>query len=114
MYRALRLLPFLCLLAFAQDPAATARKALDLLLAGKYAEMQPMFTEDMKKALPPENLGKLTSQLKSYGPLGTISDAQVSKTGANTVVVYPTKLGAQIINFRFVVNGSGLIMGMFA
>src|SRR4051794_18946664 len=99
------------LLAFAQDPAATARKALDLMLTGKYADMQPMFTEDMKKALPPPNLQKLADQLKSYGPVGNIADAQVTKTGPNTVVVYPTKLGSQIINFRFVVNGSGLIMG---
>ena len=36
----------------AADPAATARKALDLLLAGKYSELFQMFSADMQKAYP--------------------------------------------------------------
>src|SRR4051812_13341346 len=110
--RVLCLLPVACLLAIAQDPVATARKALDLMLTEKYQEMMPLFTADMQKAAPPENLAKLAAQFKASGPVGKIGDPQVTKTGPNTVAVFPVKFGAQIINFRIAVNGAGLISGM--
>jgi dienelactone hydrolase len=111
--RVFRLLPLLSLLAFAQDPVATARKALDLMLSEKYEEMMPLFTADMKKDAPPANLAKLGAQFKASGPAGTPGEPQVSKSGPNTIAVFPVKFGAQIINFRMVVNGAGLVMGMF-
>ena len=43
---AFRVLPLICfvLSAQAQDPVATARKALDLMLGEKYADLEPLFT----------------------------------------------------------------------
>jgi len=112
--RVFRLLPLVSFLAFAQDPVATARKALDLMLAEKYAEMMPLFTPEMKKDSPPESLAKLGAQFKASGPAAQPGDPQVTKAGPNTIAVFPVKFGPQIINFRMVVNGAGLIMGMFA
>src|SRR5215831_10283695 len=93
--RALRVLPFLCLIAWAQDPAATARKALDLVLAEKYQDVQPLFTADLQKALPPESLTKLSGQFKAAGAVEKVNDAQVTKSGPNTIVVIPVKFANQ-------------------
>jgi dienelactone hydrolase len=112
--RAARLLPLFSLLAFAQDPVATARKAVDLMLAEKYQDMQSLFTPEVQKDLAPANLEKLGTQLKANGPHGTVGEPQVTKSGPNTIAVIPVKFGARTINFRMVVNGSGLVMGMFA
>jgi uncharacterized protein len=97
----------------AADPAATARKALDLLLAGKYAEMTPLFTPEMKKDLSEAALTKLGAQLHGFGAVAKIDDPSVQKTGANTVAVFPVHFEKQNINARFVVNQTGLVAGMF-
>src|SRR5690348_9566524 len=97
----------------AADPAATARKALDLLIGGKYAEMPPIFTPEMKKDLPEAELAKLGPRVQSFGALSKIDDPQVTRAGANTVVVFPAHFANQNINFRFMVTANGLIGGMF-
>ena len=55
----MKLSSLLCVLAAgllmaqpAADPAATARKALDLLLADKYSDLFKMFTADLQTAIP--------------------------------------------------------------
>src|SRR5215510_7888770 len=111
--RALRLLPLIGLLAFAQDPAGTARKALDLMLDEKYQELQPMFTPELRKDMSPESLAKLGGQLKTGGKVESVGDPQVTKSGPNTILVFPVKLANQNLNVRILVNGSGLIGGMF-
>jgi len=105
MLRALCLLPVLSLLTFAQDPAGTARKALDLMIGEKYQDLQPLFTEDMRKELPPDKLAKLGTQLKNAGSLEKVNDPQVTKSGTNTIVVFRVNLSNQSLNFRFFVNG---------
>jgi uncharacterized protein len=113
LFRALRLLPFVCLAVWAQDPVSTARKALDLVLAGKYQDVQPLFTADAQKDLGPEKLAKLGEQFKEYGALESVGDAQATKSGPNTIVVFPVKFAQRNFNFRFLVNGSGQVAGMF-
>jgi dienelactone hydrolase len=103
------LLPLIAALAFAQDPAATARKAVDLLLAGKYQEMQPLMTADLQKELPPDNLSKLAGQFKTMGELEKVGDPQVTKSGPNSIIVVPVKFAQRNLNLRFIVNGSGLL-----
>src|SRR4051794_32620761 len=98
--RVLCLLPLFSLLAFAQDPVATARKALDLMLTEKYDELMPLFTPEMKKDAPPANLAKLGAQFKASGPASQPGEPVVTKSGPNTIAVFPVKFGAQIINFR--------------
>ena len=111
---------FLCCLtaglALAQpaaDPAATARKALDLLLGGKYTELGPLFTPAMQKDYAPAALAKLGEQIQSWGALGKVDDPQVQKTGANTVAVFPVHFEKNNINARFIVNQAGQVAGMF-
>src|ERR1043166_7965122 len=103
------LLPLIVALAFGQDPAATARKAVDLLLAGKYQEMEPLMTADLQKELPPANLAKLAEQFKTMGALEKVCDPQVSKSGPNSIIVVPVKFAQRNLNLRFIVNGAGLL-----
>ena len=95
------------------DPAATARKALDLLLGEKYAELFPMFTPQMQTSVPLPELAKLGQQLKAYGAVTGIDDAQVQKSGTNTIAVFPVHFEKQNINFRFIINGQGQVFAMF-
>jgi dienelactone hydrolase len=111
---------FVCILAAwsllgqtAADPSATARKALDLLLAAKYADLNPMFTPEMQKAFPDDAMAKLGTQIRSFGAVGTIGSAAVQAAGPNTIVVIPVEFANQPINVRFIVNAHGLVAGMF-
>jgi dienelactone hydrolase len=102
--------------AFAQAPpdaAATTRKALDLLLAGRYAELTPLFTPDMQKAYPEPALAKLGAQIKSFGTMTKVDDPQVQKNGPTSIVVFPVHFDKQNLNVRWLVTGRGLINGMF-
>src|ERR1043165_6437428 len=114
------LLPAFCILsaglAMAQtaaDPAATAKKAFDLLLGEKYAELPPLFTPDMQKAYPAAELAKIGERIKSFGALGKIDTPMIQKAGSGTIAVFPVHFDKQNVNFRYIVNQAGLISGMF-
>jgi dienelactone hydrolase len=103
-------------LALAQttaDPAATARRALDLLLGGKYADLTSLFTPEMKKDMSVAALTKLGAQVQGFGAVAKIDEPSTQKTGANTIVVFPVHFEKQNINARYVVNQAGLVAGMF-
>jgi uncharacterized protein len=112
MRRALRLLPLLSILAAAQtasDPAAIARKALDAMLGGRYAEFTALGTPDIQKDLNETNLAKLGAQLKTFGAVEKIDNPQVTKIGPNTAFVFPVKFAQQSINVRMMINSSGQV-----
>ena len=112
MLRALRILPVLCLIAAAQpapDAAATARKALDAVLAGRYAEFSQMGTADLQKDLPEAALAKIAVQFKTFGVLENVGDPQITKIGPNTAAVFPLKYANQNINVRMLINSSGQV-----
>src|SRR3954447_10347852 len=114
--RVLALLPLFSLFLAAQtaqDPTALARKALDLVLAGQYNEFLQMGTADVQKGLPAAELAKVGTQIKTYGAVEKIGDPQVTKSGPNTIVVFPTKFANQNINFRMIINSSGQVAGFF-
>ena len=116
LIRALGLLPLLSILLAAQpaqDPAALARKALDLLLAGKYEEFHQVSTADVQKGLPLTELAKLGAMIKGYGAMEKIGDAALLKSGPNSIVTFPVKFANQSINFRVVINSAGLVAGIF-
>jgi dienelactone hydrolase len=94
----------------AGDPAATARKALDLLLAEKYTELAPLFTPEMQQSYPATALAKLRL---SFGALKEVENASVQPQGANTIVIIPAHFEARNYNFRFIINKAGLVAGMF-
>ena len=95
------------------DPGATARKALDLLLAEKYSELFPMFTPEMQRSIPEPALMKLGAQLKAYGAVLKIEAPTVQRSGTNSIVVFPASFEKQNINFRYIVNQAGQVAGMF-
>ena len=116
LIRALRILPLVSLLLAAQpaqDPTALARKALDSVLAGKYDDFLQMSTADVQKSLPAAELAKLGATIKTYGALEKIGDAVATRSGPNSIVNFPAKFANQNINFRIIINSSGLVSGFF-
>ena len=114
--RVLAILPLLALVLAAQpaqDPAVLARKALDFVLAGQYAEFLQMSTADVQKGLPAAELAKVGALIKTYGAMEKIDGPSVTKSGPNTIAVFPTKFANQNINFRLIVNSSGQVAGFF-
>jgi dienelactone hydrolase len=96
-----------------QDPTALARKALDSVLAGKYDDFLQMSTADVQKSLPAAELAKLGATIKTYGALEKIGDPATTRSGPNSIVNFPAKFANQNINFRIIVNSSGLVSGFF-
>ena len=109
MLRALRILPLIAMLAAAQDPAGTARKALDALLGEHYPEFLQMATPDVKKDLPVEALTRIGAQIKTYGAVEKIGDAAANRVGPNTTVTIAVNFASQNINFRFLINSGGQV-----
>ncbi len=108
----LPLLPWLLAAQTAADPGVAARKATDLLLAGKYADLVQMFTPEMQKDLPESALAKIGAQIKIFGAVKAIGDALPRKMGANTIVVIPVKFDNQNVNYQWAVNAAGLMARM--
>jgi hypothetical protein len=114
--RALLTLPLLSILLTAQpaqDPAVLAKKALDLVLAGQYAEFLQMSTADVQKGMPAAELAKVGALIKTYGAMEKIADPVVTKSGPNSIVVFPARFATQNINFRIIVNSAGLVAAFF-
>jgi alpha-beta hydrolase superfamily lysophospholipase len=97
----------------APNAGATARKALDLLLAEKYADLEEMFAPNLKESLKLDALQKEGAQVKSFGAPENIGDPQVQVAGSNSVVTIPVKFASQNINLRMGINGSGQLSGFF-
>ncbi len=92
----------------APDPTATARKALDLLLAEKYPELFQMFSPDLQTAIPEASLPKLAGTLiKPLGAVEKIGDPSVRKAGTNSIVQIPVKFPSQSVNFQAAINAAG-------
>jgi dienelactone hydrolase len=114
--RALLILPLLSVLLAAQpaqDPAVLAKKALDLVLAGQYAEFLQMSTADVQKGMPAAELAKVGAMIKTYGAVEKIAEPVITKSGPNSIVVFPAKFADQNINFRFIINSASLVSGFF-
>jgi dienelactone hydrolase len=114
--RAFRILPLLSILLAAQpaqDPTVLARKALNLVLAGQYAEFLQMSTADVQKGLPEAEMAKLGAMIKTYGAMEKLADPTATRSGPNSIVVFPAKFANQNINFRIIINSAGLVAGFF-
>jgi uncharacterized protein len=96
----------------APDPAATARKALDLILAEKYSDAFQMFSPEMQKAIPEAQLAKIGAGYKAWGKPEAIGQAETRRAGMNTLVSIPARFTTQAVRFQIAVNGSGLIAAM--
>jgi hypothetical protein len=51
--------------------------------------------------------------IKTYGAMEKLGDPTVTKSGPNSIVVFPAKFATQNINFRLIINSAGLVSGFF-
>jgi len=106
-------------LAQAPDPGATARKALDLFLGGKYADLTQMFTPGSKAeqngVIPYSEaaLAKLGAMAKSYGDVQKIGEPSVRDMGLVSVVTIPVQFAKQNIDFTVPVNSGGQLSQLY-
>jgi uncharacterized protein len=95
-------LPLLLAPLFAQapaDPAVAGRRALDLLLAGKYAEFNALLTD---RRLTEEFLrDQVGAELRSFGTVGSIGDPVTAQDGRNVLVSFPVHFSATTVNIQF-------------
>ena len=92
----------------AQDATAVARKALDLMLAGKYSDLQPMFTPAYRGGATEQKLSKLGVQ-PAWGAMQSVGAPSVQDMGPVKIVTIPVKFAAQSCLFMVFVNASGEI-----
>ena len=109
LFRVLCLFSTGLLLAQSQDHAAVARKALDLLLGGKYAEFEQMMTPSYRTDSTQASLGKLGAEIKTWGAVENIGQPAVQNMGPMSVVVIPVKFATRNIDVQMSVNASGQV-----
>jgi uncharacterized protein len=93
----------------APDPAAIARKTLDLLFGGKYQELSQMFNADMQKVFSAAELTKRDAQFKAWGSPTNIGTPAVTRPGPNFVVTIPVTFPTQSMNFIVAVTPEGKV-----
>jgi len=97
------------LLAQSPDPAGTARKALDLLLSEKYADLEQMITPAYREHATVADFTKLGTQIKTWGAVEEIGKPSVQDMGPVSVVVIPVKFATRTIDVQMSVNPSGQV-----
>jgi hypothetical protein len=92
----------------AQDPTAVAKKALDLIVAKKYSELQPMFARAYRDAATETQLAKLGVQ-PAWGAVQSVGEPSVRDMGPVKIVTIPVKFEARNYDFVVFVNPSNEI-----
>src|ERR1700685_2685363 len=91
-----------------RSPSEIGKKALNLLLAEKYTELNAMFSDSMKQSV---TLGflqqKVSAELKEFGTPQNISDPILGTEGTNNLVSFPVKFSNTSIHVQFTLNSSG-------
>lgn len=104
----LLLFPLTASLAMAQagpDATTVAKKALDLMIAQKYSELQTMFAPAYRGAATDQQLAKLGIK-PEWGAVQSVGDPSVQDLGPVKIVTIPVKFAAQNYNFVVYVNAS--------
>ncbi len=97
----------------AADPAAIARKALDLLLAQNYPEFAALAAPQLKTNMNEQAFGKLGAEIKGWGAVEKIGEPAVEEMGPTKVVTIPVSFAEKSIKARFAINGSGQVSVMY-
>lgn len=97
------------LMAQSPDPAAIAKKALDLLLGEKYADLAQMITPAYRTANTQSDLSRLGTQIKTWGAVEEIGKPSVQELGPVSIVVIPVKFAARNIDVQMSVNAAGQV-----
>jgi uncharacterized protein len=96
------------------DPAAVSRRAMNLILAGRYSELQEMFTAELRSQLTEETLRtQIGPQIRSLGGAERPGEPALEPIGSMTVAVIRVKFASSAIDWRFTVNPEGKIAGLF-
>jgi len=95
------------------DPAAIARKALDLLLAQNYPEFAALVSPALKTNMTEQAFGKLGAQIKGWGAVEKTGDPVVEEMGPTKVVTIPVSFADKNIKARFAINASGQVSVMY-
>jgi len=96
------------------NAAAQGRKALDLLLAGKYDDFAQTLTANAKEKLTPDFLRTtVDSEIKGFGKVDQIGQPVVLKTGTTTLVSFSVKFAATTINVQLSLNDLDHVAGLF-
>jgi uncharacterized protein len=96
------------------DASAISRKAMGLLLAGRYAELEDLFTPEMRGQLTEQVLRtQIGPQMRSLGAVERTSEPVLQAAGPLTVAVINVKFSSGAIDWRFTVNRDGKIAGLF-
>ena len=105
----------LAAVAWAQSPsAATGRKALDLLLSGKYPSLGTMLTDAGKQKLTPDFLrDRVGPELKSFGAVVSIGEPILARDGKNSLVSFPVKFSQATISIQFTLDEALRVAGLY-
>jgi len=96
------------------DATAISRKAMGFLLAGRYSELEDMFTPEMRAQLTPEMLRtQIAAQMGSLGAIERTGEPVLQPAGQLTVAVINVKFSSVAIDWRFTVNREGKIAGLY-
>ena len=91
----------------ARDPATIGRNALDLLLAGKYAEFNATLTDSAKELLTTEFLrDRVGAELKGFGTVGAIGQPVLVQAGKNSDLTFPVHFSETNVNIVITLNDS--------
>jgi dienelactone hydrolase len=107
---------FACLfiLAAAQTPETTGRKALDLLLASNYTEFTKLLSPAAKEKLTPDFLrDHAGAEIKGFGKMESIGKPLLAPSGKNTLVSFPVKFSRVEISVQFTLDSSSHVAGLF-
>lgn len=97
-----------------QDAAARAREAAALLVRGEYEALAARFTEQMRKAAPPEMLRKAVgAQLAAMGAVKKIGEPEMTKTGGFDVALVPVEFEKGSLRVQVAIHPGGEVAGLF-
>jgi uncharacterized protein len=96
------------------DPAAVSRRAMNLILAGRYSDLEEMFTAELRSQLPEETLRtQIGPQIRALGTAERPGEASLEPAGSMTVAIIRVKFASGAVDWRFTVNPDGKIAGLF-
>lgn len=96
------------------DAAAVGRRAMSLILAGRYSDLQEMFTAELRSQLTEETLRtQIDPQIRALGAAEKPGEPSLEPAGSMTVAMIPVKFASGTIDWRFTVNPDGKIAGLF-
>ncbi len=95
-------------------PAATGRKAVELLLGAKYPEFIQLLSATAREKLTPEFLRTtVAGELKDFGAVQSIGEPIVAKSGTDDLLSYPVHFSKAAINVQLKVDSSGKVAGLY-